>query len=353
MITLHQIVSRLFGICSLSVAVMAQSWASPMTITVESQSMAGDIYSSVYVDGDFDESSPKSLSIELAKLQKQGNVINVILNSRGGNLFSGMEVGRIIRKHGASTHIGVHNKLGKGGGCYSACSLAYLGGFFRHMGKEDQYGVHRFSSSVGPSSNDLDIGQVLSAAITSYIADMDVDTRLFDLMTKVGSDKIYVLSTQEIIDLRVANNGRLPSKWDIQISPSNFYLRGVQETTYGIGKAIFQCRSGSIVFLSIYSTAEKTRAIAAGGWTHSLRINGSELPLVSPSAKNIGEINGFLNASFQLTTMQVEKLLSARSVGHAMKPSSMSAVYVGYDVDIDTTSAVMVRNFLNNCLRTK
>lgn len=353
MITLHQIARRVLGICTLSAAVMGKSWASPMTITVKSDVMAGDMYSSVYVDGDFAESSPKLLSIELEKLSKRGSAIRVILNSRGGNLLSGMEVGRIIRNHGGSTEIGVQNKSGMRGGCYSACSLAYLGGRFRYMRKEDQYGVHRFSSSIGPTSDDLDIGQVLSAAITSYIAEMDADSRLFALMTKVGPDNIYVLSAQEIVDLRVANNGRLPPKWNIQLSSTDFYLRGIQETVYGIGKAIFTCRSGSIVFLSIYSAGAKTRSIAAGGWTHSFRTNGDELPLVSPSTNNIGEINGFLNASFLLTPMQVEKLLSAKSVGHAMKPTSMSAVYVGYDVDIDENSAEMVINFLNNCQRTQ
>jgi hypothetical protein len=334
---------------------MAQSLASPMTITVESQSMAGDIYSSVYVDGDFDTSSPRLLDSALAKLPKQG-AISVFLNSRGGNLFAGMEVGRIIRKRGASTHIGVNSselKSSKRGGCYSACSLAYLGGIFRFMNDEAEYGVHRFSNSAGPSSNDLDIGQILSSAITGYIADMDVDTKLFHLMTKVGPDNIYVLSPQEIRDLRIANNGRLPPKWEIQVLPRTFYLRGFQETQYGTGKAIFQCQAGRIIFLSVYSAGEKTKAIAAGGWTHSLRINDEELPLAAPSVRNIGEVNGFLNASFQLTATQVEKLLSARSVGHAMKFLPESPVYVGYDVDIDTNSTIMVRDFLNNCLRTK
>ena len=55
----------------------------------------------------------------------------VYLNSGGGYLEDGFKLGKIFRKYGAQTSI-----ADWGGECYSSCATAFLGGKFRHMGKE-------------------------------------------------------------------------------------------------------------------------------------------------------------------------------------------------------------------------
>src|SRR5262249_56185114 len=49
--------------------------------------------------------------------------VAVILNSPGGNLDEGMTLGRFFHRARISTFV-----LGYGGGCYSACAIAFLGG---------------------------------------------------------------------------------------------------------------------------------------------------------------------------------------------------------------------------------
>jgi hypothetical protein len=60
----------------------------------------------------------------------------VVLNSNGGNMFAGVEIGRIIREKGFKTEVPV------GGRCASACALAWLGGQPRFMTHNGQIGFH-------------------------------------------------------------------------------------------------------------------------------------------------------------------------------------------------------------------
>ena len=179
----------------------------PMTVTVVPRSESGVFRDTtlVYLDGLIDAGASDRLSKALEGINGK---IAVWLNSPGGNLFAGMQLGRIIRKHGASTHI-VNYRTLLPGECYSACSLAFLGGVYRFANNGAHYGVHRASLQAGPRA-DRDLGQDLSAAIRSYIREMGVDARLFDLWIKAAPDEMYFLSQQQVRDLGVVKDGRKP-----------------------------------------------------------------------------------------------------------------------------------------------
>lgn len=312
----------------------------------------GDARTYIYLDGEIDAAAPQRLSQALSKVQR--GAIFISFNSPGGNLFAGMELGRIIRKYGASTDIAMRGSKefqDQPGVCFSACSLAYLGGSFRYAHKGSAYGVHRVSSASGPKVTDLDVGQILSATIVSYLREMGADPGLFDLMVKAGADNIYLLSAQEAKDLHVVNNGRMPPVWSIEVIPGGMYLRGVQVTLYGLGKAIFSCDQGKLVFYSVYEAGEKARLIADGGWVHKLMIDGDDLPLPAPF--RLANENGFVNAMFALTAPQFRRVMSAKQIGHGMQISREAPTFVGYHVDIDGKSAPRVRDFIGNCVQIK
>lgn len=339
----------------LALALISISWASPMTVTVIPRPRIDehiDAQTFIYLDGEIDAAAPKRLSQALSTVQP--GAIWITLNSPGGNLFAGMELGRIIRKYGASTSIGRRGSKkfqGQPGVCYSACSLAYLGGLFRYINKGSVYGVHRVSSAVGPKATDLDVGQILSAAISSYIRDMGADPGLFDLMVKAGADDIYLLSAQEAEYLHVVNNGRMPPEWSIEVVPGGMYLKGVQETVYGVGKAIFNCDQGYLIFHSVYQAGDKAGLITKGGWVHSLMIDDDILPLPAPF--RLENVNGFVNASFTLTAPQLRRVISAKKIGHAMQLSREAPTFVGYQVEIDGKSTKRIRDFIENCVQIK
>ena len=70
--------------------------------------------------------------------KSSGNVfsIPVYLNSGGGYMKDGYKLGELFRKEQASTLIAYD------GECYSSCAAAFLGGFYRKMGKESKLMFH-------------------------------------------------------------------------------------------------------------------------------------------------------------------------------------------------------------------
>ena len=146
--------SRNLGALFLTLALQSIGWALPMTVVVEPRSQLDvrlEIPTFIYLDGEIDAATPKRLSHVLSTIPP--GAISISFNSSGGNLVAGMELGRIIRRYGASTSIGVRDpksSLLQPGQCFSACSLAFLGGSYRHLKKGSKYGVHRVSSVEGP-----------------------------------------------------------------------------------------------------------------------------------------------------------------------------------------------------------
>ena len=315
----------------------------PMTVTVAPRAKSGVFRDTtlVYLDGQIDAGAPDRL---IKALDGVNGKIAVWLNSPGGNLFAGMQLGRIIRMHGASTHI-INYRTILPGECYSACSLAFLGGVYRFNDNGARYGVHR--ASVGPTTGDVDLGQNLSAAIRSYIQEMRVDARLFDLWIKAGPDEMYLLSQQEAEDLGVVNNGRTPPKWSIAAFPGGARLQGQQATADGTATLYFSCDNKQTVLGSVYQAAGSGERVDARGWSHWLTIDRyDEVPLTAVRVSDDS-----VRSTFILPPDVVRRARLAKRIGLRMKPPSNRSPSIGYTVDIDDRSASVVRNFLGNCLR--
>lgn len=301
----------------------------------------------IFLDGPIGRESP---ALVQQALEKTGsNPVFVYFNSPGGNLLSGIEIGRLIRKHGARTILGrgsLEADQAKPAECHSACSLAFLGGVYRYASEGAIFGVHRFSSAVGPSDTDLDTAQILSAAVSTYIREMEVHPRLFDLMAATAKDEIYIVSPRMMEGLRVVNNGRKPAEWSIEARGGAQYLRGSQESESGTAKALFLCASRGFLFHSIYSAGERSERIAQGGWYHSLMINGKAQP-ITPDKLEV--VNGYLNSTFHVSRRDAFAIAQAVSVGHMMQVDSTAPTFVGYQIEIDDVSRPKVQGFMESC----
>jgi hypothetical protein len=320
-----------------------------MTVTVvpRSESVAFGNTALVHLDGPIDAGAPDRLSGALDGVE---GPTAIWLNSPGGNLYAGMQLGRVIRKHGASTHI-IDSRTLLPGECYSACSLAFLGGIYRFGDHGARYGVHRASVPGGPSTGARDPGQDLSAAIESFIREMGVDGRLFDLWVKAGPDEMYVLSRREIQDLGVVNDGRRPPEWSITASPRGPRLQGRQVTVEGTGTLWFSCDGRQTVLGSAYEAAGKEGAIDARRWTHWLTVDRyDEVPL-TPLERSSQDGAG--RSTFVLSPDLVRLARGATEIGLRMRPPAERARSIGYRVDVDDRSASMVRSFLGDCLRSR
>jgi hypothetical protein len=315
----------------------------------------------IVLEGEIDEGAPARVDEALKKTGHDG--ADVYITSPGGNLFAGMKIGRIIRQYGANTHLGKlvpdpeHKILGRdgvrtvAGKCYSACTLAFLGGVYRYTSSGSEYGVHRFSSAAGATSSDLDIAQVVSAAIGNYIRDMGVEPALFDLMVQDGKDKVLILTGSELKKLSVVNNGRRKPEWSIEANELGQYLRGVQDSVFGQGKVVFAClENNQILFQSFYDAGtERALSIAKGGWYHSLQLDMKDIPLANPA--EIRANGNEIYSIFILTTEQALAVSSSASIGHAMQLGRDAPTYVGFQVDVPQESSKKITAFIRNCLR--
>ena len=137
--------------------------------------------------------------------------VAVILNSPGGNLDEGLKLGRFLHRARISTFV-----LGYGGGCYSACAIAFLGGR-DHDGRPSRVkmtggalGFHQFRRERDPAKADqkftkADIEQEVmmtrrtAFAIIEYLTDIDEDMSFLHLMLKAPTANVNLLSNEEAV----------------------------------------------------------------------------------------------------------------------------------------------------------
>jgi hypothetical protein len=319
----------------------------------------------IALDGKIDKTSIQQVSNALKLAGQDG--ADVFINSPGGDLFAGMQIGRLLRAAGANTYIGrlipdrdpdLQKPPGfKGespvkaikGECHSACALAFLGGVYRFSADGSLYGVHRFYRDSQPKANDLDVAQVISAAIGAFIREMEVDPALFDLMVQQGSDDIRILSNDEQKRLNVLNNGRDRPDWSIEVVQGGQYLRGYQNTINGFGKAVLSCHAGNLTYLSFYEAgSQRATSLKNNPWFHSILVDGKPLPVNNPFRKNAtgDEFSVFL----PLSREQSLAISRSASVGHAMQRARDVPTFVGYEIEIPSTASFKVSTFINNCL---
>lgn len=319
----------------------------PMTLTVVPRSESGVFRDTtlVYLDGRIDDDVPARLSEALDGIDGK---IAIWLNSPGGNLFAGMELGRVIRRHGARTHIIDHRTL-RPGKCYSACAVAFLGGVHRYIDSGARYGVHRASLSTGSAKGAVDLAPNLTAAVESYMREMGVDIRLLHLWMKAGPDEMYVLSRREAKALRVADDGRMPPRWSAVKTSRGSQLRGGQTNADGTGEVSFSCDDASTILESALEAAGQADSLVTGEWIHLLTVDRHEGRPLKPL--EMSREQDVVRWRFTLPKDLVRLAMSAKRIGHQMRRSGDRSTPLGYSVDIDARSASMVKNFLGDCLR--
>jgi len=137
--------------------------------------------------------------------------IAIILNSPGGKTDEGMKLGRFFYRAAISTFV-----LGYGGGCYSACASAFLGGRDRE-GRPSRFkmtngnlGFHQFryvrtpdlaSKKYTKSDMEQQLFATRAAAleIIQYLSDIGEDMSFLHLMLKAPAADITLLSNEDAV----------------------------------------------------------------------------------------------------------------------------------------------------------
>jgi hypothetical protein len=302
----------------------------------------------IFLDGRIDEGAAERLRDELAR--REIGSARVYLNSPGGLLLEGMELGRLIRRRGFSTYIGRQGGNGTealAGSCSSACVFAFIGGVFRFAPPQSRIGVHRFSS-VSPTDVDPDMVQMVSAAIIKYIREMDVDVDLFDRMSRRGKEQLLILTEKDLQQLRIVNAGRQPAAWSIEASDGTLHLNGTQQTSSGMGTISLSCKEGQVLFRAIVDVNAEAAAAVDFVDRHSIKI-GSWLDPLAPAVEPMSVQDGHASAMFVLGQDQISRLRGAASVGYAAQLRDLSS-FANFSVDTGG-NVEKIREFLKSCDR--
>lgn len=285
----------------------------------------------LYLEGTIDANASERLEQYILQ-NKVPQLSTVVINSEGGSLVEGMRLGRVIRKYGLNTDVGKRTAKSKEpwetepGVCFSACTLAYVGGKFRYLKTGSRYGVHRFYSSSA-SGSDMDVAQLASAAIVAYLREMDVDSELFTLSTKAGRNEIHEPPRSALLALNVINEGFPPPKWSVESLQGRLYLKGERETSFGMNKFIVHCVNGQMELYIIIDPQGREDEIMFFE-AHTLVI-GSKHFKVKPYRKHIH--NGWFNANYILTNEQVAAFRSASTVGLMVQLIYDAPVFLGFE----------------------
>ncbi len=273
----------------------------------------------------------------------------VYFDTIGGDLLSGLELGRIIRRSGFATDVGrATGSSGVAPGkCHSVCTMSYAGGYFRYLQPGSQLGVHRFYRNGRTGASDLDVGQVMSAAITGYLTEMGIDLGLFEVMVKAGRGQMIMLSSDQIVRFRMANFGFQPPSWGIEGAKGIVYLKGEQESFNGLGKVLMTCaKGGQVKFSALFNAGARNSAIIASNKGNSLRTNDRFLPVNQLSQAPV--ISGdFILASFIPDQNLIFEIRSATHVGFAFHGDQASTFH-GFLVD-KRGNEDMVSSFIQHC----
>lgn len=258
----------------------------------------------------------------------------IYINSPGGSLVGGLDLGRVIRNYSLDSYVGKEGKLERGfqfhesGNCMSAAAIAYLGGRYRFIDRTSQVGIHRFS--LGPSfQGDVDRAQMLSATVVEYIQSMGVSTDLFALASDVPADDILIVPHETLRRLGVVNDGQGATNWSIEAIEGALYLKGTRETVFGIQKFLIVFpREGDPYLHIIFEGGELVDQILVMD-VDRLAIDDELVHLSDLRISRIND-NGYINCTYSLNNEILLRIQKAKTVGYTLQHSTDAAVYVGF-----------------------
>ncbi|MFZ3324391.1 MAG: hypothetical protein WA231_00200 [Methylocella sp.] len=164
--------SSMWIVCFLGLITSAFSQEISMSFTYQAHRYPGVTdFRFIYAEGPITLGTAERFRTFVNENKIKGGAV-VIFNSPGGQVSEALEMGRQIRAAGFDTSIGIKSKK-EGGGCFSACTLAFLGGVRRTTGSGTLFGVHRISAKAELTvAQALEIGQITLGQIVEYVSYM-------------------------------------------------------------------------------------------------------------------------------------------------------------------------------------
>ncbi len=281
-------------------------------------------------------------------------------NSPGGNLQEGLQIGRLIRQRNLQTNISQQGAEYKpdqlNGFCYSACSIAFLGGIVRYAPANTAFGVHRFAIPQNTLTGDqaLDASQIQSSQIAEYLNFMGIQPGFISEINLASPNEINILSQQKLTALRVITPQR-ETAWELRTTPTGeVYVAGETRDIRGTHKILFGCfpRSQTVPFMEIMFNANDGQKIVDTTAVMKLRVNESDVPILkSEIIKGPHVENSYVSTHILLTSRIFGLIQKTVTLGISMYHLS-GFTYAGFDADF-TEGKPKVMAYLRPCIAAK
>ena len=168
----------------------------------------------ILAEGEVDRSTPGRFDDFLARTPDPPRLVR--LNSHGGLIVFAMRLGQMIREGGFDTVVGRATMRHADGrietqfsNCYSACTLAFLGGRRRRV-DGGNFGIHRPAidrARIGRTvdQEQIERGMRLSGFVfAAYVVQMGVDA---DFITRSFADPdLHLLDHDDLVRLKVVTD---------------------------------------------------------------------------------------------------------------------------------------------------
>jgi hypothetical protein len=197
----------------------SSSYSAPMSfeVYIGTPSCIGCIL--IRADGEITNSTASEFeSFILNKDETLNKDTTLVLNSPGGSLAGGLEMGSLLRARGISTHIArIESPPNDAfslaeGVCASSCAYAFLGGQRRSIEQRSRYGVHQvstYSDDSIPLSQAVKTTQDVISQVIQYVEDMGASTEIVTLATRTSDESIRWLEEGELSSFGIVNSAGL------------------------------------------------------------------------------------------------------------------------------------------------
>lgn len=152
----------------------------------------------ISIDGAIKPGDERLVKDHLNRLKKGGRA-HVFVKSTGGDVQTAAKIGRMLRQVDATVSTSL---------CKSACVLVLVGGVERmiltHAQKGLGVGIHRlYFTNLPAGISKSEIARRRESAkneVASYLKEMNISSRLLDLMEAIPPEKMKMLTEAEIAD---------------------------------------------------------------------------------------------------------------------------------------------------------
>lgn len=208
--------------------VLAQPIPTPMAFELQTTDPSCADCTTVFASGVIEPSTAEDLRKFITAFSVPHGAL-VDLDSPGGSLLGGIELGTAIRTAKLRTSVGMKQPAGDKV-CASACAYAFLGGVERTVHPDARYGLHQFYGDL-KGADAVAVSQSIVGELLNYTSSMGADADVIKLASVTASAEMSWVSAEERAKLRITTNDFVDGgvMWKTELGT----MRGWQVQTTG------------------------------------------------------------------------------------------------------------------------